>query len=382
LKSGEIYFKGDLRMQLKGSHSWFGHFLQMGLGCAVLLLAVQVWAVDPEKEKAADEAWQTAVDATCATPQDEALSNTWKDYAQKYAEFPNAPRALYMAAETLFQQRFYDKASKAFAEFLDRYPHETFSPSALYRRGECAYNQKDYQSALELWQAFLDKYPGNFLTPEALYGRVLCHILRVKWRDASAAIETLTSQYPNYRTEKKVRIPLGLVYFHNQQYAQALQYFQSVEGDMATFYVGRCLENLGKFLPAAASYKDVIVKFPDSIYTLEAAYSKADSYYKGNNYSVAVKEFNSFIKAYPQAQQRFGLLHHAAGPGRPDSAGQLCPLHERRVPAAAEAQPRGGFHLRGGPFPIPQLLCVGQRQVQNGLVHAAGRQVQGSGSDV
>ena len=81
--SVEIYFKGDLRMRLNGSHSWFDYVLRMGLGCALLLLSAGAWAVDPEKEKAADEAWQTAVDSYCATPQDEALSSAWKDFSQK-----------------------------------------------------------------------------------------------------------------------------------------------------------------------------------------------------------------------------------------------------------------------------------------------------------
>ncbi len=277
-----------------------------------MMLVQSGHAEDQELAKQAEESWQQLFDSTVVNIKNEGLTKEWKTFADKYNRLPEAARAAYMVGETLYQQGFYNKAKSAFEEFGKKYPHKLFSDSAYYRIGECFYNRKEYKTAIAKWDELLRRYSGTFYRAEALYGQILSYIALKKWREASAKIGELTDRYPYYRKEKKVKMPLGLVYYHNKQYAQALQYFQSIDGAMATYYVGQCLDKLNRFLPAAASYKKVVENFPDSIYALDAAFNKADSYYKGENYPVAVTEFKTFLKKYPQSKYN-NYAHYKLG---------------------------------------------------------------------
>jgi TolA-binding protein len=263
----------------------------------------------PDPDKASQELWQEAFDTTVANPKDEAIPTLWNDYYQKYQREERAARALYMVGESLYQQGYYAKAASAYKTFLEKFPRLSFSDSAHYRLAECAYNQENYKAAILLWDELQQKYSRTFLRGEAMYGQILCHIVRKNWREAAATISRLTQAYPHYRTQSKIKLPLGLIYFHEGQYSQAMQYFQSIPGDMALYYVGRSLEEMGRFLPAAAAYKKISEQYPDSPYVLESAFNKADSYYKGANFSVAVKEFEGFLKRFPDSPYRDYTLY-------------------------------------------------------------------------
>lgn len=79
--------------------------------------------------------------------------------------------AEYQAAYALLspQQKRYDEAAKAFADFVANYPNDQLTPNAQYWLGEAYYVSQRNKEALQAFGVVVDKYPGSTKAPGALF---------------------------------------------------------------------------------------------------------------------------------------------------------------------------------------------------------------------
>jgi tol-pal system protein YbgF len=79
--------------------------------------------------------------------------------------------AEYQAAYALLspQQKRYDEAAKAFADFVAKYPQDELTPNAQYWLGEAYYVSQRNQEALQAFEAVIDNYPDSTKAPGALF---------------------------------------------------------------------------------------------------------------------------------------------------------------------------------------------------------------------
>lgn len=79
--------------------------------------------------------------------------------------------AEYQAAYALLgpQQRRYQDAAKAFADFLKKYPDDELSPNAQYWLGEAHYVSQNNAEALQAFEVVVTRYPDSNKAPGALF---------------------------------------------------------------------------------------------------------------------------------------------------------------------------------------------------------------------
>ncbi len=79
--------------------------------------------------------------------------------------------AEYHAAYALLspQQKRYEEAAKAFAEFVAKYPQDELTPNAQYWLGEAYYVSQRNQDALQAFEVVVEKYPDSTKAPGALF---------------------------------------------------------------------------------------------------------------------------------------------------------------------------------------------------------------------
>ena len=79
--------------------------------------------------------------------------------------------AEYQAAYALLspQQKRYDEAAQAFADFVANYPNDQLTPNAQYWLGEAYYVSQRNTEALQAFGVVVDKYPGSTKAPGALF---------------------------------------------------------------------------------------------------------------------------------------------------------------------------------------------------------------------
>lgn len=80
-------------------------------------------------------------------------------------------QAEYQAAYELLspQQRRYQDAAKAFADFLNKYPDDELAPNAQYWLGEAHYVSQHNTEALQAFQLVVERYPDSTKAPGALF---------------------------------------------------------------------------------------------------------------------------------------------------------------------------------------------------------------------
>ena len=79
--------------------------------------------------------------------------------------------AEYQAAYALLspQQKRYEEAAKAFADFVAKYPQDELTPNAQYWLGEAYYVSQRNRDALQAFEAVVGKYPNSTKAPGALF---------------------------------------------------------------------------------------------------------------------------------------------------------------------------------------------------------------------
>ena len=79
--------------------------------------------------------------------------------------------AEYQAAYALLspQQKRYEEAAKAFADFVAKYPQDELTPNAQYWLGEAYYVSQRNRDALQAFEAVVGKYPDSTKAPGALF---------------------------------------------------------------------------------------------------------------------------------------------------------------------------------------------------------------------
>ncbi len=231
----------------------------------------------------------------------QALRQYWL-FLQSYARSSYAPQAQYMVAECLFQKGDYQGAIREYKRARGYPSQDEFtSTSILLRMGEAYFNLKDYDHALNCFNRLIKDHSKSFLVPEALYGKVECQILLGKWEKAEKSLQKLVQLRPAYEKTAKISFLKGLLLYHQERYEEALKSFELVPEDRGIYYCGRCLENLGEFLPAVQKYKTVLDQFPRSNLADNASYSIGESFWKAGQFSLATESLERMIAQYPHS---------------------------------------------------------------------------------
>jgi tol-pal system protein YbgF len=108
-------------------------------------------------------------------------------------------QAEYQAAYDLLspQQRRYDDAAKAFAQFLKKYPNDPLAPNAQYWLGEANYVSQHNAEAQEAFELVVSRYPDSTKAPGALFKIGRLQQAAGKTSAAQASYEKVLKDYPD-----------------------------------------------------------------------------------------------------------------------------------------------------------------------------------------
>ncbi|HPD18793.1 MAG TPA: tetratricopeptide repeat protein, partial [Candidatus Goldiibacteriota bacterium] len=93
-----------------------------------------------------------------------------------------------------------------------------------------------------------------------------------------------------------------MIDYYLERYEDAVAKLKELKSDIAYYYIGQSyLKFPNKYTEAAGAFKKIAEQYPDSKYMESALYNKAESFYKGENYAVAVNDYENFLKKYPNS---------------------------------------------------------------------------------
>jgi len=208
----------------------------------------------------------------------------------------------YLTAESCFAQGDYRNGISEYDLVISSFPASELVGSASLRKAECYYNLKNYGEALNLFKDLWQSSRDSFLAPEILYGMSQCYLKQGKIEEAESVLESLIGSFPGYLQEERVNYSLGLIRYYQGKHEQALESFGKVDGVYANYYEARCLEELGRELPAQAKYKEILEKYPENELVDDALYGMGEAFYRMGQYDFAMRKFWDFLKSYPESE--------------------------------------------------------------------------------
>ncbi|MCX7897106.1 MAG: tol-pal system protein YbgF [Rhodocyclaceae bacterium] len=121
---------------------------------------------------------------------------------------PQAEMRAYEAALTHFREGRYGEAQAAFEAFIAAHPKSTLLPNAYYWLGSSLYQQKRFDDAAKAYGQVAQLWPQDAKAPEALLGRANALIGAKDVAGAIKALEELIARYPHSAAAETARARL------------------------------------------------------------------------------------------------------------------------------------------------------------------------------
>lgn len=221
----------------------------------------------------------------------------WKD-SNKY----EASRAKYLKSMIFYNDKKYNQAYNEFKDLVDNFSWSSYTDSAMYKMGECLYNMGKYLDAIDTWNQFRFKYSNTMFDMEAVYGIALSYLNLKEYKKADSVLKSFLEKESFYKKDEKILLIGGLIDYYLERYEDAVAKLKEVKSDIAYYYLGQSyLKIPNKYTEAAGAFKRIAEQYSNSKYLESALYNKAETFYKGENYAVAVSDYEKFLNKFPNS---------------------------------------------------------------------------------
>ncbi|MFA5177457.1 MAG: tetratricopeptide repeat protein, partial [Candidatus Omnitrophota bacterium] len=217
-------------------------------------------------------------------------------------------------ADAAYNLADYKEASRAYQEALSRVDLKGLSSQIVdklnYNLSWSLLKQGDAQAAVKEFQKVADTSNDPQLKVSAL-----CQIGDIyresgDRKKAQNAYQAILNAYPDNAYGDYIRYQLGLLYFEDSNYKEAILILSKFQGDFkgsdlrpkALYLLGSCHYNLGDYTAAGLAFKEV-ARAPgqDSELIQKAEYGIADCFYQSGDQEEALKKFKALRSKYPDS---------------------------------------------------------------------------------
>ena len=105
-------------------------------------------------------------------------------------------RENYRAAFNLLRHGNHGESARAFEQFLAVFPSSPLADNAQYWLGETLYAQRQYLAALRAFQRLVESYPDSSKLPETILKIGYCNHELQQWDAAREALRTVVREFP------------------------------------------------------------------------------------------------------------------------------------------------------------------------------------------
>ena len=218
--------------------------------------------------------------------------------------------AFYRGIE-LFNNRDFTNAIAHFNKSFDYVLHPSEAAQALYWKGEAFYRLNKFDSAAICYNNFL-LAQGAFQLPiynMANYNLGYIAFTKKKYPDAITSFRKFLTAAKN--EDKKIindaNIRVGDSYYITKNYSQAIESYNNAinanatDIDYALYQKALCNGVLGHFIQKNETLLELLKKYPNTTYSIDAEYELANTYLILNENDNALKYFGSIINDHPSS---------------------------------------------------------------------------------
>jgi tetratricopeptide (TPR) repeat protein len=238
------------------------------------------------------------------------IAKAQEQYRQVIDGFPAslyAPQAYYSLAWSYFQKGDYDLAKKAFQDLIGKYPSNNLAEDAAFKMGECDYNAGQYEGAVFQFNKYSQDHPQSTRLYEAQFNMAEAYYYLEQYDKAVESYQKAKGLTKEPRSLMAAMVGVGWSHMKLSRFDEALKAFDEAQVAAKTANIPEDDILLGKaslftsqerFKDAAASYTELITRFPDSPRVAESYLGRANAYYLSNDYVPAIDDYKQIISLY------------------------------------------------------------------------------------
>lgn len=165
--------------------------------CVIAGIAYQAYAKAKVRKDATAFANAFSVeDAALRTPELEAVAKSGG---------PLSSEALYMAGESAFAAKEYEKAKSAFTTLRDKYPNAEYTPDGVEGLGSIAEDENDLEAAIRSYEQIRVQWPGSFTAKRQNLNIARCYETLGKFAEAVSAYRAQLEAFPGSKTAENAQ---------------------------------------------------------------------------------------------------------------------------------------------------------------------------------
>jgi len=207
----------------------------------------------------------------------------------------------YEIAHQLFLQKEYVQAEKYFAQLAKRYGDSEYGYEIRYRLAECRFNLgRYYQARNDFTKLLEDPTLPEYLRPEVLYALGITAIVLKDFKTAQDVLHRLIKN-PAYQNEARANFAIGVFYYFNGRYREALSKLQDNPLLEAKFYLGKTYSRLKQPMEAIKVFKEVTNEAPNTHLATLAIFSAGQALFENQDYSGARIKLEYFVNHFPKS---------------------------------------------------------------------------------
>ncbi len=180
---------------------------------------------------------------------------------------------------------------------------------SIYQKGISLGITKQHNKKISELNNLIRKYPNSNYVDDALYEMGRSYVALNDLNNAIRKYKTIKEKYPTSSYSKKAMLQLGLVYYNSADYDNSLTFYKRVVNEfpgtqeslesllgIRNIYMDRNdLDGYVRYTKSLGSFAQVDEREQDSL-----SYVSAERYYMETKCDVAIKNFQHYLKKYPQ----------------------------------------------------------------------------------
>ncbi|NLJ49113.1 MAG: tetratricopeptide repeat protein [Candidatus Atribacteria bacterium] len=216
---------------------------------------------------------------------------------------------------SLYQLGFYERSFLEAEEYQKRYFGSHLIPNVSFIKGASSYYLGNYQIAISILNDMVKSYPDNEFADDGQYLLARCHGQGLnQWWDAINEYKNLIQNYPQSEFIGVAYYEMGDCYYILESYSNAsIAYDQarSFGGEVekkSTYGLAHCFYKLELFYKAASLFAEYVQKYPNDEFADDAQYFEGASWYRRDDYQLALEAFDKSIVQYPNGTWYNGIF--------------------------------------------------------------------------
>ncbi|MFZ5801158.1 MAG: tetratricopeptide repeat protein [Candidatus Omnitrophota bacterium] len=235
-------------------------------------------------------------------------------YRRLINEYPSSdylPQAYYSLGWVYFEQGTFEKAIAAFNEIIKRTPASVLAEDAHLKIGEALFGLKRYREASDKFNAYIKKFPLSARLDQAYFYLGEINYYQDNFEAAAKNYSLVIELSKEERLANLARLSCGWAYLRLGKHKEALLILEQAEATAKAKQLDAdeiLLAKAGLFgatedyQKALTVYEEMIAKWPNSRWFLDAKLGRANCLHELGEYDGAVSAYEEIIAKFSYKQ--------------------------------------------------------------------------------